>query len=253
MKKLQRLAAIISLVALTGAGCFDRPAADTSSPEGSPSVGRAPTGRCLNAYYPLNPGSSIAYRSVLGGGQEVPFKISVIEHDADNVKLEYDMTVQGRDAKIIQELECDDGVVRGKGYFDFANAFLGIEVNYEVLEMSGEILPADMRVGKEWTNVSRVKITTSDTSPIGSMMNGRISKTTIVNKVTAEERVTVPAGTFTALKVEQTITVESEVAGRPFSTTTESTSWYVKDVGLIKTQSGSGANSFLLEAETIRP
>ncbi|QQR61067.1 hypothetical protein IPH19_01210 [Candidatus Uhrbacteria bacterium] len=249
MKQLQRLFAATSMIALLGAGCGAAPSSPTgTSPTPTPS--RPVAGRCLNAYYPLDAGSSIAYRSV-NGGTEVPFKISVIEHDANGIKLEYDMTVRGRNAKITNELECVGGVVKGKGYFDFASAFLGFDVSYEVLEMSGEILPADMRVGKEWVNTSKVKITTTDTGPIGSMMNGRISSTKITNKVTAEESVTVPAGTFTALKVEQTIQVESTIAGRPFNTTSNSTAWYVKDVGLVKSVSGTGANAFLLEAETI--
>jgi len=248
MQKLQRLAALVSILALTGAGCFDRPA---GSPPTLPSLGRS-SSRCLNAYYPLNAGSSISYRSVYGTGMEVPFKISVVEHDADNIKLEYDMTVQGSNAKITQELECIDGMIKGKGHFDMASAFLGIDLRYEVLELSGEILPADMRVGKEWTNVNKVKINTTDTGPIGSMLNGKVTTTKIMNKVVAEESVTVPAGTFTALKVEQTIEIQSEIAGRPFNTTSMSTAWYVKDVGLVKTQSGAGEGGFLLEAAVIQ-
>lgn len=236
------------MVALLGAGCGG---AAPSSPSGAaPTPSRPVAGRCLNTYYPLNAGSSIQYRSV-NGGTEIPFKISVIEHDADGIKLEYDMTVRGRNAKITNELECVGGTIKGKGYFDFASAFLGFDVSYEVLEMSGEILPADMRVGKEWVNTSKVKMTTEDTGPVGRMMNGRVSTTKITNKVTAEESVTVPAGTFTALKVEQKIEMQFEMSGRPFNTTTNSTAWYVKDVGLIKTVSGTGANAFLLEAQVI--
>lgn len=250
MNHLHRLLAATSVIALLGAGCFGSPAASPSG--GTPAMpgSTASNSACESAYYPLKEGSSILYTSYSSAG-DVPFKISVIEHDGANIKLDYEMTVQGRVAHITQELICENGAVRGKGYFDFAQAFTGLDISYDVIEMSGEIFPSNFRVGTEWTTKTKVKINTADTGPIGSMMNGMIASTSIVSKVIAEESVTVPAGTFTAMKVEQTITIDQTIGGRPVHNVSQNTAWYVKDVGLVKTSSGTGANAFRMEAKTI--
>ncbi|MCE9586265.1 hypothetical protein K8R04_03025 [Candidatus Uhrbacteria bacterium] len=249
MNHLHRLLAATSVIALLGAGCFGSPSPSGSTPA-SPGTTASRGSACESAYYPLKEGSSILYTSYTGG-TEVPFKIAVLEHDGANIKLQYDITVQGRVAHINQELVCENGAIRGKGYFDFMQAFTGLDISYDVLEMSGEIFPSNFRVGSEWNTKTKVKINTADTGTIGRMMNGMIASTSIASKVVAEESVTVPAGTFTAMKVEQTVTMDQTIGGRPVHNVTQNTAWYVKDVGLVKTSSGTGANAFRMEAKTI--
>ncbi|MCC6563504.1 MucBP domain-containing protein [Candidatus Uhrbacteria bacterium] len=255
-KNFLKWLALPAMLALLGQGCGRPAPAPGTTGSGAGGAGtvaggtRGGSNDCFNAYYPLNAGSSITYKSV-SGDQVVPFTISVLEHDADSIVLEYTFTVEGREAKITNELACENGTIRGKGHFDFAQAFLGIDIRYEVLRMEGEIMPADVRVGSEWTMENEVKMITSDTSPIGRLMNGRVATTKIVSKVVGEESVTVPAGTFRALKIEQTVTSGGEISGRPYSTTAENFAWYVKDVGLVKSQSTATGGAFTMEAQTI--
>ncbi len=255
-KNLLKWLALPAMLALLGQGCgrpAPAPGTTGTGAGGSGTVAGGTTGgsgTCFNAYYPLNAGSSITYNSTTGD-QNVPFTVSVLEHDSEHIVLEYAFTVEGRTAKINNELVCENGTIRGKGHFDFAQAFLGIDIHYEVLQMDGEIMPADVRVGSEWTLTNRVKMVTDDTSPIGTLMNGRIASTKIVSKVVAEESVTVPAGTFRALKIEQKVTSSGEISGRPYSTTADNFAWYVKDVGLVKSQSTASGSAFVMEAQTI--
>lgn len=256
-KTFMKWLALPVMVALLGAGCGGSSSTGTDAgtgSTGSPVAGgggtKSGSGNCFNAYYPLTAGSSISYNSV-SGGESVPFTIAVKEHTNSKIVLEYTFTIEGRELKIDNELVCENGTIRGKGHFDMAQAFLGIDLRYEVLEMEGEIMPADVRVGSEWTLTNRVKMITSDTSPIGQMMNGRIASAKIVSKVVGEENVTVPAGTFRALKIEQEVTSSGEIAGRPYSTTSDNVAWYAKDVGLVKSQSSAAGGSFVMEAQTI--
>ncbi len=254
MKNLQRFLASASLIALLGAGCgapsAPSPTDDSPAMPGSGSVRGGSA--CGSEYYPLKEGSSITYMT-RNGGSDIPFKISVLQHDATNIKLQYDITVRDTVAHINQELVCDaNGAIRGKGYFDFAQAFLGLDIKYEVLESTGEIFPSDFRVGKEWNTGFKVKITSADTSPIARMMNGQVVTTSVNSKVIAEESVTVPAGTFTAMKVAQTTTIDQSIGGRAVHTVTNNNVWYVKGVGLVKTESTSAGSTFTMEAQTIQ-
>lgn len=252
-KNLMKWLVVPAMLALLGQGCSRStpPATTGTGSGGSPTAGTTGgSGRCMNAYYPLEAGSSIKYKMV-SGGENVPFTIAVLEHTASTIVLEYTFVVDGREVKIKNEMVCEGGTIRGKGHFDFASAFLPFDVRYEVISMTGEIMPADIRVGSEWTMESQVKLITSDTGPVGRMMNGRVSRTSVKNKVVGEENVTVPAGTFRALKIDQTVETSSEVAGRPFDVTVTNLAWYAKDVGLVKSQSTSAGSDFTMVAEVV--
>jgi hypothetical protein len=255
MNKLHRFLAAASMVALLGAGC------GSSSTPGSPTTGGSGTtggglfgggresGACADFYAPA--GTSISYITRSGSG-DVPYTIKVLEHDASHVKMQHDITVRGNTSHINNEFECDSsGRVRGRGYFDLASSMLGIDFDYEVLEMSGDIFPAELAVGTEWSSHTKVKMNTSETSTIGRLMNGAVVTTDITNKVLAEESVTVPAGTFNAFKIQQTVKLQQTLAGRPVNTETVSTSWFVKNVGSVKMQSGTGSGAFSMEAQSI--
>ncbi len=253
MQKLQRFVAVIGTVSLLGAGCGGAAPAPGSSGTGSTPAMPGTAGArsaCGSDYYPLKEGSSITYISHVGG-KDIPFKISVPQHDGTNIKLEYEITVNGKVSHINQELVCENGTIKGKGYFDFAQAFSGLNISYDVQEMSGDIFPANPAVGTTWNTHTKVKIVSTDTGAMGRMMNGMIVDTNSVSKVLSEESVTVPAGTYKALKIDQTITINQTVGGRPVNTTTHNTAWYVKGVGLVKTQNGTGTSSYTMEAQTI--
>jgi hypothetical protein len=92
--------------------------------------------------------------------------------------------------------------------------------------------PADqLKVGTTWNNT--VNVTGSMGS--GTAVTGTISTS---NKIAAEEKVTVVAGTFDALRVDGTVTeaLNSSIAGRtvPLNITMQMSSWYASGVGLVK-------------------
>ena len=61
----------------------------------------------------------------------------------------------------------------------------------------------------------------------------------LVNTVAGEEPVTVPAGTFDAVRVDTTGTVSVSIGGAPANAVDMSiTSWYVRDTGLVRQEVG---------------
>lgn len=238
MKKYFSVSAILVAVTLFGAGCSSSP---STAPTGSPSPSDSPRANsgapaqvatdsgCLNLYFPLKTGSAIEYE-MDGGTARIPMKIAVKEHTADSIKLDYTFTVKGQEVAMTNELVCEDGNIHGKGYFDFASKLSGLDIKYDTVKMEGEIIPSDLKVGREWTLDSEVIVRTSD-KRMQAMLDGKHQTTHIVSKVVAEEDITVPAGTFRALKIHQDIMVDTGLGAK---VTTQGDAWYVKDVGLVK-------------------
>ena len=81
------------------------------------------------------------------------------------------------------------------------------------------VIPADLEVGSTWTNSVSGTTTVVETGDTNSFTF------TSTGQVTAEEQVTVPAGSYTALRT--TITTDGNAA----------TSWLAADVGTVKSDS----------------
>jgi hypothetical protein len=89
-------------------------------------------------------------------------------------------------------------------------------------------------VGGSWTNKFKVKMSIK----MGARETNASGTMTILSKIAAEESVKVPAGTFTTLKVTQTIgqDLTMSMGGKsvPMKNTITTTSWYARGVGLVK-------------------
>jgi hypothetical protein len=73
------------------------------------------------------------------------------------------------------------------------------------------------------------------------------------NTVVGEGAVTVPAGSYQALKVETVSTVGIVMGGRaPIETVTTSTAYWVKGVGMVKTTAKSASGEWGAEAQSVR-
>jgi len=246
MKQLQRFAAVIGMVALLGAGC------GAPTPEGilpSPSRPTA-SGGCANAYYPFKPNTSILY-SMAGTGASTDFRMSVLEPPAPGEhKMEYSFMVQGQESKITQEFTCEGGKISSKGYLDFASA-LGMGTRFESTAVVGEFLPADLSIGKEWETKYDAVIRT-DNPQLKALLDGKTQSMVIKSKVIADESVTVPAGTYSAKKIVQSIVTRSSAIPGGATITIDQTIWLVKDIGLVRSEvRAQGSVSSIMEAKEI--
>jgi hypothetical protein len=106
----------------------------------------------------------------------------------------------------------------------------------QTISYEGVAFPPAARwvVGATWANAFKVKISIS----LGARDMVQSGKMTIDSKIEKEETIKVPAGTFTALKVTQNIKQDMtmDIGGKstPIKNTFTTTSWYAKNVGLIK-------------------
>lgn len=238
-KVLALLAASAALV-LAGAGCgkSQSPAAPAATPE-KPVVPAAlvPLSPCDHPYYPLIPGYSIDY-STVSNGQETgyTFVVDSVGADSANISFKFGAPVN---AAVSQELGCRAGTLYAKTYLDMGSVLGGVDIKTETKSVTGDIMPADLKPGVTWTTRYETTIIPGPTFPakIGNMT----STVDSVDTVIGEETVTVPAGTFTAMKIEEKSTTSVIIPGMPTMTPQVGTSyqWWVKGVGLVKSTTGS--------------
>jgi hypothetical protein len=120
------------------------------------------------------------------------------------------------------------------------------QFKFTTLKSSGVTLPApsQWKVGTTWKNGYDVK---------GELVAGGNTATaqgtvTYASTIAAQESVSVPAGTFTALRVDSTVTIALAMTVSGISAPTnfsfQVASWYVPNMGMVKTvTTGKGINA----------
>lgn len=249
-------------IALVGAGCSREPVIETGPSAGGAS-GSAPVAdgtrsSCEHPYYPLRPGYEVVFRNsfnspVDGSPQTSNYSWKVTGATANTVDLA--IHFEAGDINSQQTLRCENGSLEASSYVD-VNAGSGRQAyRVETRNASGTYLPNNLRVGSEWTQTFDIVMTPAADAvdPVLGALNGTV---TIRRKALSEESITVPAGTYTALKVESRTSLDfGSVAGMPSGSSgaadVVSTEWWVKNVGLVKTQATLGA-SFTATSEATR-
>ncbi|MBD3251734.1 hypothetical protein GF380_04770 [Candidatus Uhrbacteria bacterium] len=189
------------------------------------------TSGCDHAYFPLREGYSVTFASPVEGFGDAGYTMTVTDSSDHTATLDYDFT-QG-DTIFNQELECKDGQIRALSYFNGAGA---VSFDVETVSAEGEILPADLGPGKEWTSTYEIVMKSTDPNMPESLRNFNAS-VTMQRKALGEEEVTVPAGTYTALQVETVVDFAMETEF-PIDFGYEGTEYWVKGVGLVKSVAG---------------
>ncbi|MCL6525913.1 hypothetical protein [Meiothermus granaticius] len=140
------------------------------------------------------------------------------------------------------------GGITGRSGGDF-------DANIKILDVKGVQIPDydTWVVGGGWKYVLTLG-GTAQQGPLRFNVEGNIEAD---HRIVALEAITVPAGRFTAYKVQ--ITTQFRVVGKagpigfPFNRTFESTAWYVEGVGLVKTVSGKDTTELLSLNKSARP
>jgi hypothetical protein len=239
MNNISKFVAIVSTLALLGQGCARPPAATDGSTPSAPTA----RGGCENPYYPMRPGSSITYR-ISGSGSDSQYEAKFLDASGDMNRVQYIFTVDGESLTVNQDFTCEGGVLSARGYADFTSILGGLDLRYETESVEGDFLPSDLRVGSEWETTYRTIVRT-DNPQFKALMDGKRQVLRMKNKIVGSERITVPAGTFEALKMQSEATMESEVG---FNTAFTNESWLVRDIGLVKASGGVEGFSSVTEA-----
>lgn len=120
-----------------------------------------------------------------------------------------------------------------------------VQMNLKTRKVNGVVISQGMRVGTTWSY--GYEVVGEAKQPNMTMQIEQTMK--VVSKVVGQESVSVPAGRFTAYKVESTMAIRGSMkaAGQsmPMNFDVKTTSWYAQGVGLVKTKS-EGATVELL-------
>ncbi len=184
----------------------------TPPPMEAPPVILPANDQCGNPYYPVVDGALWYFSGPQG---EFINSLSVGEDGA------FTITAQGQNNNFTIEGKCSqDGI----SLVDAPGDSLSYEGEAGSSSMSttaieGMTLPNDMKVGDSWSQTLDVSVS-SDGDPIRYTI-------TMDYSIPGSEVVTVPAGTFTTLKIEQSSTLNESPAS--FQTL-----WYAQGVGPVK-------------------
>ncbi len=272
----KRSASLLILAAsllLVGAGCGQpAPAPSAAQPAAPKNENKAPAAAperkamsgdaCGNPYYPLHAGFTVTY-GVTSAPSAKPlpdYTLSVLSVSGTTATLRTAV-----DGGITADLtaDCADGTVALKGTFDLGSAMQGTKVKTEVLSSSGTFLPKNVAVGTDWKSEQKIRMEMSGGAAAGM---GPVTATVATeSKAVAKESVTVPAGTFDAVKVEVKRTSTVELSGMPSGmklppgmkiptpppSTTTTTEWWAKGAGVVKSVTVSQNTTTTVVAKSI--
>jgi len=192
---------------------------------------------CDNPYYPLKAGDEIEYQST-GAGGKTTHTMKVVEATGESAKIKFTFSAPS-EVTMTQNIFCEGGRVRTDAYIDLTSGAGGVQMKSETEGVEGDLMPKDPKVGSTWT--TRYSMTSKfEGVKVPGNFEGMKMALESVNKVLAEEKITVPAGTYTALKVEVVSSMKMSMPGLPVPIPPSSMTfheWWVKGVGLVKVAS----------------
>jgi len=219
----------------------------TSSPDASPTVSEL----CNNPLYPSRQGATWVYASTGGPNGAFIYTNIITEVRADGFTL----TTQFTDQTHIQEWVCQpDGLkaLQLGGGSASGISVQGMTSNLKTSDVTGISLPQDVTTGMQWQYSQQLQGTIVMPGDPQAPASGTYS---IIMQEVGKETVTVPAGTFDAVKIQSNSTVDiiSSFAGSevPIRFNSTAITWYVPGIGYVKSvENGDfGGESFSATAE----
>jgi len=212
----------------------------TATPAPSETPTTSETSLCTNTYYPVREGATWSYKSTGSPASEYSFTDMITSVREDGFTL----TSQLGDLTRTQEWECKpEGLVAlqlgGASAATLNNE--NMDLNLVVDEVSGVTYPSQITSGDEWQHnlsfAGEINIAGQTGEATGSVQANFTAL--------GEESVTVPAGTFNAMKIQldSDLNINAKFQGISVPVTISSTYtyWLVKNVGWVK---ATGAGEF---------
>jgi hypothetical protein len=190
-------------------------------------AGSSATGSCANDYLPVKPGVSWTYngKSATGNFTRVS-TITSVETDSFEREITT-MLNNGTQKAYTDSWKCTpDGLVLRGG--PLATTFQSVYGNatMKTLSTTGVTLPAHINAGDSWTQDAQLAFTSTQVS---------VNITLTYNfKAIGLESVTVPAGTFNAMKIQIDVTSQATTATRTNNIAVDGFEWFVPGIGAVK-------------------
>ena len=207
----------------------DEPVEPTASTENTPVI---EIGSCANPYYPVREGSTWNYMSTstVVPGYSFTDTITNVRDGGYTLTSKFDSLTR------TQEWACTpEGLVAlqmGGGL-----SMTGTNLKVETQSASGVTYPAEMNAGDTW----QYKLDFTGKMDIAGQSGDSTGSTQSSFTALGSESVTVPAGTFDAMKVQTITTFNANVSFQgvtvPVTFTSTTISWYAEGVGWVKSES----------------
>ncbi|HEY9526213.1 MAG TPA: hypothetical protein VIR02_03965 [Anaerolineales bacterium] len=193
---------------------------------------------CTNLYYPVRQGATWTYKSTGGPAGEYSFTDTIASVREDGFTL----STQIGDITRTQEWTCSAQGLAALQLGGAPAAMLNsqnIQLNLDISNATGVTFPVQINPGDQWQQ-------TMDVQGEVTMMNQEAQATGNAQmnfSAIGNESVTVPAGTFDALKVAVNVTLKVNATYEgitlPVSFSGDYTYWFAPNVGWVKA-SGTG-------------
>jgi hypothetical protein len=235
---LLRLGALIALlfVAACGGGVDATMEADAGAEaEGDTSPGAEASGLCANSYYPVVEGANHSYVGTGGPDGDFAFTtmVSAVREDGFTLTSEFD------EGTVTQEWSCTEEGLKALSYGGgtaSAVSLAGVEATFETSDVTGLTIPASIANGDTWEQTFTV--TGTQTMPGMEEAATLVGTASTSYAAIGEEAVETPAGTFSAMKVAVTHTIDLTLSISGISSASLFTStghvWYVAGIGWVK-------------------
>ncbi|RPI92844.1 MAG: hypothetical protein EHM40_11750 [Chloroflexi bacterium] len=226
------------------------PTGAATEPAITPEGGMPVTGEglCANAYYPVRQGATWNYKSTGSAAGEYSFTdtISSVREDG------FTLSTQFGDVARTQEWACRPEGLAALQFGGAPAAMLdaqNMQLNLQVSNVSGVTFPSQIKAGDTWQHNLDLQGNMTVAGQEGTATgNAQTSFTALGN-----ESVTVPAGTFDALKIQVDTALNMNVTYQslsvPVAFTTSYTYWFTQGVGWVK-NSGTGSAAGTSFSET---
>jgi hypothetical protein len=216
----------------------DTPAIAATEAPTTSSNASAQGGQCANQYYPVRQGATWSYTSTGSPAGTYSFTDTITAVRSDGFTL----TSQFKDLTRIQEWACKpEGLVAlqlGGGALSTQNLKLQIDTQ----NASGVTYPPTINAGDQWDYA----LDFTGKMDVAGNSGSATGNDKAHFKALGVESVTVPAGTFDAMKVQIDTTLDINVSIQGLSVPVAFTSsynyWYAQNVGWVKA-SGTGSVS----------
>ena len=220
----------------------DDPNSEITESTSAPVIVAPSVGACDNPYMPIILGGTWSY--TIDGPVPDTYVHTILAVEADSFTeqdiFESGVTRQGK-------WKCENGNLIALNPSGGGSASVnadGNAVDFQTTALEGVTLPASLNPGDSWSQ----SLTLEGTQTINGEAFPVSNQVTQACSAVGVESVTVPAGTFDAMRVDCKIdmNITMDISGSPFTTpiALNNTNWYALKVGLVKTVStGSGLDS----------
>jgi len=203
--------------------------------EDAPAAG----GLCTNAYYPVRQGATWTYKSTGGPAGEYSFTDSIASVRADGFTL----STQIGDINRTQEWNCTTEGLAALQLGGAPAAMLNsqnVQLNLDVNNATGITFPSQIDPGDQWQQ----SLDFGGNMSVANQEGEATGNAQMDFHALGNESVTVPAGTFDAMKIEVDTTLNINVSYQGLSIPVEFSGtysyWFAQGVGWVKA-SGTGS------------